>query len=100
VARLRTFSDLIELHIADMGEVGRAPGRSKDAMLRMLKRELGKLVGNAHGDDMQPLLGRGAVRRDRLADDLGFVTLTHYLIVAHEMTNVGNDRAELSPMRA
>jgi hypothetical protein len=35
-ARLRTFGNLIDLHIADMKEVGRAPGRSKDATLKML----------------------------------------------------------------
>ena len=40
-ARLRTFGDLIDLHIEDMKELGRAPGRSKDATLAMLKRELG-----------------------------------------------------------
>ncbi|WP_340643903.1 site-specific integrase [Phenylobacterium sp.] len=43
IARLRTFGELIDLHIEDMKEVGRAPGRSKDATLQMLKRDLGKL---------------------------------------------------------
>lgn len=42
IARMRTFGDLIDLHIADMMAVGRAPGRSKTATLAMLKRELGK----------------------------------------------------------
>lgn len=42
IARLNTFGDLIDLHIADMKEVGKAPGRSKSATLDMLKRELGK----------------------------------------------------------
>lgn len=41
--RLRTFGDLIDLHVADMKEVGRPPGRSKSATLAMLKRELGRL---------------------------------------------------------
>lgn len=40
-ARAQTFGDLIDLHIADMKEVGKPPGRSKDATLAMLKRELG-----------------------------------------------------------
>ncbi|WP_245620175.1 hypothetical protein [Phenylobacterium immobile] len=40
-AKLRTLGDLIDLHIEDTKEVGRAPGRSKDAALSMLKRELG-----------------------------------------------------------
>jgi hypothetical protein len=41
--RIATVEDLIDLHVADMKEVGKAPGRSKDAALAMLKRELGKL---------------------------------------------------------
>jgi integrase len=43
VRRLQTFEDLITLHVADMKEVGKAPGRSKAATLEMLKRELGAL---------------------------------------------------------
>ncbi|MBP7648288.1 MAG: site-specific integrase [Phenylobacterium sp.] len=43
IARIRTFGELIDLHIDDMSEVGRAPGRTKHATLRMLKRSLGKL---------------------------------------------------------
>ena len=43
MARLRTFGELIDLHVADMCEVGKAPGRSKNATLKMLKRQLGKL---------------------------------------------------------
>jgi hypothetical protein len=39
--QLRTFGDLIDLHIADMTEVGKAPRRSKEATLAMLKRQLG-----------------------------------------------------------
>ncbi|QTC90331.1 site-specific integrase [Brevundimonas goettingensis] len=42
ISKLTTFGDLIDLHIADMKEVGKAPGRSKDATLKMLKRVLGK----------------------------------------------------------
>lgn len=43
IARLSTFGDLIDLHITDMKDVGRAPGRSKDATLKMLKQKLGAL---------------------------------------------------------
>lgn len=43
IGRLHTFGDLIDLHISDMKEVGKSPRRSKDATLRMLKRELGSL---------------------------------------------------------
>lgn len=43
IARLTTFGELIDLHVADMKEVARAPGRSKEATLLMLKRRLGDL---------------------------------------------------------
>lgn len=41
IARIRTFGELIDLHIRDMCEVGKAPGRSKDVTLAMLKRRSG-----------------------------------------------------------
>lgn len=41
--KVKTFSDLIDLHIDDMKEVGKPPGRSKSATLEMLQRELGAL---------------------------------------------------------
>lgn len=41
IARLNTFGDLIDLHIADLKEVGKSLGRSKSATLVTLKRELG-----------------------------------------------------------
>ncbi len=43
VGQLKSFADLIDLHIEDMCEVGKAPRRSKDATLQMLRRDLGKL---------------------------------------------------------
>ncbi len=43
VGRLKTFGDLIDLHISDMSDVGKAPRRSKAATLDLLKRELGRL---------------------------------------------------------
>jgi integrase len=42
IGQLRTFADLIDLHIRDMCEVGKAPGRSKAATLLMLRRRLGR----------------------------------------------------------
>jgi integrase len=42
IAKLKTFGGLIDLHIADLTEVGKTIGRSKSATLAMLKRELGK----------------------------------------------------------
>jgi integrase len=53
VKRLKTLADLIDLHITDMKEVGKAPGRSKSATLAMLRRELGAL-------------GMGEIDRERL----------------------------------
>lgn len=41
IARLNTFGHLIDLHIADMKEVGKAPGRTKIATLTRLKLDLG-----------------------------------------------------------
>lgn len=43
IGRMRSFGDLIDLHIEDMTDVGKPPGRSKQATLDMLKRELGDL---------------------------------------------------------
>ena len=42
VSRLQTFGDLIELHMADMCDVGKRPRQSKAAMRTTLKRDLGK----------------------------------------------------------
>jgi hypothetical protein len=42
VARLHTFGDLVDLHMADMCAVGKPPRRSKAATLATLKRDLGK----------------------------------------------------------
>ena len=41
-AKLKTFAELIDLHIADMKSVGKAPRRSKAATLKMLRTRLGK----------------------------------------------------------
>lgn len=41
-ARVRTFGELVDLHIDDMKSVGQAPRRSKAATLKMLKGRLGK----------------------------------------------------------
>lgn len=42
IARLKTFGDLIDLHIDDMCDVGKSPRRPKAAALDMLQRHLGK----------------------------------------------------------
>jgi integrase len=71
IAKLRTFGDLIDLHIEDMKDVGRAPGRSKDATLDMLKRELGRR--NMSELDRERIIRFG---RERAAKGAGPVTLS------------------------
>ncbi|MDO9431690.1 MAG: site-specific integrase, partial [Phenylobacterium sp.] len=79
IARLRTFGHLIDLHIADMKAVGRAPGRTKTATLAMLKRELGPR--NIVELDRERLLEFGRQRAERgagpvtLSMDIGAIKL-------------------------
>lgn len=68
---IATFEDLIDLHVADMKDVGKAPGRSKDATLAMLKRELGS-VKMTH-IDRERVIQFG---RKRAAEGAGPVTLS------------------------
>lgn len=70
IARRKTFGDLIDLHIDDMCDVGKAPLRSKAATLEMLKRELGKC--NMVSLDRERLIRFG---RDRAAQGAGPVTV-------------------------
>lgn len=37
VSKAKTLTDLIDLHIADVKEVGKAPGRSRSATLRFVE---------------------------------------------------------------
>lgn len=83
IARMRTFGNLVDLHIADMKAVGRAPGRSKTATLAMIKRELGKRAIVEIDRDRLIQFGR-----DRAAQGAGPVTLSMdigaiKLVVAH-----------------
>jgi integrase len=91
VSRIVKFKDLINLHIADMTEVGKPPGRSKAATLEMLKRELGaKSVVDL---DRGELLKFG---RARAAQGAGPVTLSMdigviKLVVSHAAAVHGLD---------
>lgn len=91
VSRITKFKDLINLHIADMTEVGKPPGRSKAATLEMLKRELGaKSVVDL---DRSELLKFG---RARAAQGAGPVTLSMdigviKLVVSHAAAVHGLD---------
>ena len=66
----KTFGALIDLHIDDMTEVGKPPGRSKSATLEMLQRELGAL--RIADLDRERLIRFG---RDRATNGAGPVTL-------------------------
>lgn len=70
VARLKTFGELIDLHINDMRAVGKAPRRSKAAVLEMLRRRLGRC--NMTSLDRERLIAFG---RDRAAQGAAPVTL-------------------------
>ncbi len=70
ISKLKTLNQLIDLHIADMKEVGKAPGRSKDATLQMLKRKLGKLTLTELDRDRIIRFGK-----DRAAEGAGPVTV-------------------------
>lgn len=70
VGRSSTLAHLIDLHISDMKEVGRAPGRSKSATLEMLKRKLGKKRLNEL--DRECIIRFG---RQRATEGAGLVTV-------------------------
>lgn len=70
LARLKTFGDLVDLHVEDMCVVGKAPRRSKAATLDQLKRELGTC--NMAALDRERLIRFG---RDRAKQGAGPVTL-------------------------
>lgn len=53
IARLAIFGDLVDLHIEDMKSVGRAPRRSKAAVLKALKHDLGrKKIGEIDREEL------------------------------------------------
>lgn len=83
IARLRTLSDLIDLHIDDMCNVGKSPLRSKAATLALLKRQLGNC--NMAALDRERLIRFG---HDRAEQGAGPVTIgidigTIKLILSH-----------------
>lgn len=83
IARLTTFEDLIDLHIDDMCDVGKAPLRSKAATLDLLRRQLGKCSMVSLDRERLILFGR-----ERAAQGAGPVTLgidigTIKLILSH-----------------
>jgi integrase len=76
---LRTFGDLVDLHIEDMREVGKAPRRSKEATLLALKRHLGKVKINDLDRELIVEFGRERMRQGAgattIAIDVGFIKL-------------------------
>ena len=67
----KTFGNLIDLHIDDMKDVGKPPGRSKSAILEMLHRKLGTF--KASELDREKIIKFG---RDRSKQGAGPVTLS------------------------
>ncbi len=91
VSHLQTFGDLIDLHIADMCEVGKPPRRSKAATLTTLKRDLGKeRIGHL---DRQKLIDYGKMRAEQgagpvtLGIDIGVIKM----IITHAAAVHGLD---------
>ncbi|MEL7000660.1 MAG: site-specific integrase [Pseudomonadota bacterium] len=91
ISRLQTFGGLIDLHIADMCEVGKSPRRSKRATLTTLKRDLGKeQIGHL---DRQKLIDYGKIRAEQgagpvtLGIDIGVIKM----IITHAAAVHGLD---------
>ncbi|MDB5495406.1 MAG: integrase family protein [Phenylobacterium sp.] len=76
---VQTFGDLVDLHIADMKEVGKAPGRTKEATLLALKRELGDVSINDLDRERIVEFGRRRMRQGAgpttIGIDVGFIKL-------------------------
>jgi integrase len=79
----KTFGALIDLHIDDMKEVGKPPGRSKSATLEMLQRELGALTIAELDRERLIRFGRERAKRGAgpvtLGQDIGAIKL----VVSH-----------------
>lgn len=79
IAGLRTFGDLIDLHIDDMKEVGKAPRRTKEATLLALKRELGGVKITDLNRERIVEFGRDRMRQGAgpttIGIDVGFIKL-------------------------
>jgi integrase len=78
-AGVQTFGDLVDLHIADMKEVGKAPRRSKEATLLALKRELGDVGVHDLGREQIVEFGRRRMAQGAgpttIGIDVGFIKL-------------------------
>lgn len=79
VAGVQTFGDLVDLHVADMKEVGKAPRRCKEATLNALKRELGTVNINDLDRERIVEFGRSRMRQGAgpttIGIDVGFIKL-------------------------
>ena len=80
---LQTFGDLVDLHIADMKEVGKAPRRSKGATLLALKRHLGSVNMNDLDRERIVEFGRARMRQGAGASTIGIDVGFIKLVVQH-----------------
>jgi integrase len=100
LAKLQCFAEIVDLHIADMKEVGRAPGRSKSATLEMLKRELGKQP--VVDLDRERLLTFGRKRASQgagpvtLSMDVGAIKLVLSHAAAVHGLNISTEQVDLA----
>ena len=80
---LQTFGDLVDLHIEDMKEVGKAPRRSKEATLLALKRHLGSVGINDLDRECIVEFGRARMRQGAGATTIGIDVGFIKLVVQH-----------------
>jgi hypothetical protein len=96
------FGTLIDLHIDDMREVGKAPRRSKRKSLEKLKRDLGSVM--LRDLDRERLIAFGKSRAKggagpmTIGMDLGYVrTILVHATAIHGIVTPTVDRCELMP---
>lgn len=83
LAAITTFGQLVDLHIADMKEVGKAPRRTKDTTLRALKRELGKVRLNDLDRELVVEFGRKRLKQGAGPATIGIDVGMIKLVVQH-----------------
>ncbi|VTZ50403.1 Integrase (fragment) [Methylocella tundrae] len=74
VARVKTFGELIDLHMEDMAAVGKTPLQSKAATLDLLQREPGKC--RISSLDRERLIRFGRERADQGAGPISWASIS------------------------
>jgi integrase len=96
----KTFGALIDLHIDDMKEVGKPPGRSKSATLEMLQRQLGELKFTDLDRECLVRFGRNRSKEGAgpvtLGQDIGAIKLVLSHAAAVHGTDVSVEPVQLA----